>query len=96
MAWIRLVHEDEAEGQLRRLYDDMIRYMDEGPGASLRKHGGKGRVSGVIKSFSLRPRVLARHTPLFREIMFGGDAELSRQEREMLATVVSRENECWY
>lgn len=96
MAWIRLIQEDEAEGQLRRLYDDMLRYMDEGPGASLRKHGGRGRISGVIKSFSLRPRVLARHAPLFREIMFAPGAELSRQEREMVATVVSRANECWY
>jgi hypothetical protein len=40
--------------------------------------------------------VLSRHAPLFREIMFSPEAELSRQEREMLATVVSRANECWY
>jgi len=32
---------------------------------------------------------------LYREVMFGG-AELSRADRELLAVVVSRANDCHY
>lgn len=79
--WIRMLDEDEADGRLRRLYDDVRAFS--------------GRVPYVIKAFSLRPRVLTRHTPLYREIMFA-DGELSRAEREMIAVVVSATNGCRY
>ncbi len=79
--WIRMVEEDEADGPLRKLYDDVRRFS--------------GKVPYVIKAFSLRPRVLSRHTPLYREIMFA-EGELSRAEREMIAVVVSRTNGCRY
>lgn len=76
-----MLEEDEADGPLRKLYDDVRRYS--------------GRVPYVIKAFSLRPRVLSRHTPLYREIMFS-EGELSRTDRELIATVVSRTNGCRY
>jgi alkylhydroperoxidase family enzyme len=44
---------------------------------------------------SLRPGVLRRSIELYREVMFGPSG-LSRRERELLATVVSRANECHY
>jgi alkylhydroperoxidase family enzyme len=44
---------------------------------------------------SLRPAVLRESMRLYREIMFG-QSGLSRQERELLAVVVSRENDCHY
>lgn len=66
--WIRMIEESEAEGRLRRLYEDVRSFT--------------GRVPYVIKAFSLRPRVLSRHTPLYREIMFSG-GDVSRAEREM-------------
>jgi alkylhydroperoxidase family enzyme len=39
--------------------------------------------------------VLRRSMELYKGIMFGPSG-LSRQERELLATVVSRENDCHY
>ena len=44
---------------------------------------------------SLRPGVLSRSMKLYKAVMFGPSG-LSRQQRELLATVVSRENDCHY
>jgi alkylhydroperoxidase family enzyme len=44
---------------------------------------------------SLRPGVLKRSMELYKAIMFGPSG-LTRQERELLATVVSATNECHY
>ena len=49
----------------------------------------------IVKAMSLRPSVLRRSMELYKGIMFGPSG-LSRQERELLATVVSRENDCHY
>jgi len=76
-----MVDEGEANGRLRRLYEDVRTFS--------------GKVPYVIKALSLRPRVLSRHTPLYREIMFS-EGELTRSEREMIAVVVSSTNGCRY
>lgn len=81
MAHIRLIEVDEATGPLRAEYDAAI--------------GRAGKVFGIVKAMSLRPGVLQRSMELYKGIMFGS-CELSRQERELLATVVSRENDCHY
>ena len=57
--------------------------------------GRAGKVFNIVKAMSLRPAVLERSMALYREIMFG-PCGLSRQERELLAVVVSRANDCHY
>jgi alkylhydroperoxidase family enzyme len=57
--------------------------------------GRAGKVYNIVKAMSLRPSVLRRSMELYKGIMFGSSG-LSRQERELLATVVSRENDCHY
>ena len=81
MPYIRLIEEEEAEGPLREEYDAAIERA--------------GKVFNIVKAMSLRPAVLKASIELYREIMFG-ESGLSRQERELLATVVSRANECHY
>ena len=81
MPYIRLVEIDEASGLLKEEYDAAI--------------GRAGKVFNIVKSMSLRPGALRASTGLYRAIMFGPSG-LSRQERELLATVVSRENDCHY
>jgi alkylhydroperoxidase family enzyme len=44
---------------------------------------------------SLRPRQLEASLGLYQAVMFG-ESGLSRAERELIATVVSRVNECFY
>jgi uncharacterized peroxidase-related enzyme len=79
--YIRLVEIDEATGLLKEEYDAGI--------------ARAGKVFNIVKSMSLRPDVLRTSMALYRAIMFGPSG-LSRQERELLATVVSRENGCHY
>ncbi len=81
MPHVRLIDADEATGALRKEYEAAV--------------GRAGKVFNIVKAMSLRPQVLRRSMQLYREIMFGSSG-LSRQERELLATVVSRVNECHY
>lgn len=81
MTYIRLIDEDEAEGLLREEYDAAIERA--------------GKVFNILKAMSLRPAVLRASIELYREIMFG-ESGLSRQERELLATVASAEQGCHY
>jgi alkylhydroperoxidase family enzyme len=78
---LRLIDVDEATGALEAEYDAAV--------------GRAGKVFNIVKAMSLRPGVLGRSMQLYREIMFG-ESGLSRQERELLAVVVSRENDCHY
>jgi uncharacterized peroxidase-related enzyme len=54
-----------------------------------------GKVFNIVKAMSLNPRVLRASMELYRQIMFG-PSELSRADRELLAVVVSRANDCHY
>ena len=78
---IKLVEVGEATGLLKEEYDAGI--------------ARAGKVFNIVQSMSLRPGVLRASMGLYRAIMFG-PLGLSRQERELLATVVSRENDCHY
>ena len=81
MAHLRLIDVDEATGPLKEEYDAAV--------------GRAGKVFNIVKSMSLRPGVLKRSMQLYKGIMFGPSG-LSRQERELLAVVVSRQNDCHY
>jgi len=81
MAHLRLTDVDEATGQLKDEYDAAI--------------GRAGKVFNIVKAMSPNPNVLHRSIELYKGVMLG-PSQLSRQERELLATVVSRENDCYY
>ncbi len=82
MAWIKTIAPEEAEGLLRRLYDAAVRRA--------------GKVFNILRMQSLRPRVLRASTQLYMEVMFSEENGLTRAQREMIATVVSRCNKCYY
>jgi len=82
MPWIRTVSDDEATGLLKRLYLAAIRRA--------------GRVFNVIRIQGLRPKVLRSSIQLYMEVMHSPESPLSRAQREMIATVVSRTNDCFY
>ncbi len=81
MPHVRLIDDDEATGALRKEYDAAI--------------ARAGKVFNIVKAMSLRPSVLKRSMDLYLGIMKGSSG-LSRQERELLAVVVSRTNDCHY
>jgi alkylhydroperoxidase family enzyme len=81
MAYIRLVEVDEAEGCLRIQYDAAIRRA--------------GRVWNIVKTMSPNPAVLEASMKLYQQVM-QGPSPLTRVQREMMAVVVSRTNDCFY
>ena len=81
MPHLRLTDVDEATGPLKDEYDAAVVRA--------------GKVFNILKAMSLRPAVLRESMRLYREIMFG-ESGLTRQERELIAVVVSRENDCHY
>ena len=81
MAHIRLVQDHEATGSLKKMFDAAIERA--------------GKVFGIVRLMSPNPPVLRASMMLYREVMFGA-SPLSRSQRERLATVVSRKNDCFY
>lgn len=81
MPHIQVINYEEATGRLRDIYDDIIEK--------------RGKLADVHKIQSLRPESIVMHMDLYMEIMFS-KSDLSRADREMIAVVVSSENECSY
>ena len=82
MAWIKTVAPESATGLLKRLYDAAVTRA--------------GKVFNVIRLQSPRPEVLRLSTQLYLEVMVSPKSPLSRAQRELIATVVSRANDCHY
>lgn len=81
MAHIRLTQDDEATGRLAQAF------------AAARQRAG--RVYGIVRTMSPNPAVLDASMALYAATM-KGPSPLSRGQREMLAVVVSRANDCHY
>jgi uncharacterized peroxidase-related enzyme len=81
MSWIKTIQPDEAMGELKVEYDKAIKRA--------------GKVFNILKVQSLNPESLRASMQLYLATMYGPSG-LSRAEREMLATVVSWANDCFY
>ena len=81
MPWIRTIPVGQASGELKELYDAAIRRA--------------GRVFGIVRTMSLAPAILEASMDLYLAIMFAPHG-LTRSQREMVAVVVSRANQCRY
>jgi alkylhydroperoxidase family enzyme len=81
MPWIRTITNDEATGRLEKSFRAAIQRA--------------GRVFGIVRAQSLAPAVLDASMGLYQRIMYASEG-LSRRRREMLATIVSRVNDCHY
>ncbi len=81
MSWIDTIDLDEADDELRALYDEIL--------------DTRGKVSNILKVHSLNPSALAAHLQLYDTLLFG-QSKVRRAEREAIAVVVSAENECMY
>ena len=81
MAWIKMIRESDAEGELKELYDK-----------NMEPWGG---VDNILKIHSLSPESLRGHIALYKAVMYG-KSPIPRPEREMIAVVVSAVNGCHY
>ena len=81
MPWIKTVPDHEATGRLAKSYRAAIERA--------------GRVFGIVRAMSLAPEVMDASMALYQRVMYAPEG-LSRRQREMLAVIVSRTNECHY
>ena len=81
MAYLKQISPDAASGLLKKIYDAAVKRA--------------GRVFNILRVMSLRPATLRESMALYQTVMMG-KSELSRAGREMIATVVSWENGCFY
>lgn len=82
MAWIKMIREDEWEGELAERYSDVV-------------DKNHNRVDNIMQIHSLNPAAMAAHDALYRSAM-SGTATLRKVERELIALVASNLNECHY
>ena len=82
MAWIHTVDEADATGAVKEEYDAAI--------------ARAGQLYNIVKLFSVRPKSMRAFVELYLAVMFDEDSPLTRMQREMIATIVSKVNECDY
>ena len=81
MAWIPMIPEDEAEGELKEWYDWL--------------RDPWGGVDDILRIHSNSQANFKGRYELYKSAMTG-NPDLSRKEREMIAIVVSSINQCHY
>jgi uncharacterized peroxidase-related enzyme len=81
MAWIEMIPPERAEGKLKDEFNKAVRRA--------------GKVFNILRIQSLNAETLRASMHLYLASMYGASG-LSRVEREMLATVVSWANDCFY
>ncbi len=81
MTYIKVIQHNEAEGELKGIYDNLVKT--------------RGKLAEVHKIQSLNPKSIVNHMDLYMTIMFG-KSPLKRYQREMIAVIVSVSNNCQY
>jgi uncharacterized peroxidase-related enzyme len=80
MPWISVIDEVEATDKLE-IYEELKEK--------------RGKVGNILKVHSLNPQAMKDHADLYVTLMFG-KFRLTREERELIAFVVSTTNGCEY
>ena len=81
MAWIKTVSRNKASGETKKVYDRIMRE--------------RGHLANIFIAQGLDPEVLKQHLDLY-EILMIDAGPLSREEREMIAVIVSAANRSAY
>ncbi len=81
MPWIDVVEEKDSSGDLKEIYEKIVKK--------------RGKLSNIMKIHSLNPIAMDKHMNLYLALMFGS-SNLSREDRELIAVVVSSANKCPY
>lgn len=81
MTWIRTVDPKSADGRTKQVYDSILEK--------------RGHIANVFVAEGMEPEALAHQVDLYMELMLG-PGPLSREEREMIAVMVSAANKSPY
>jgi hypothetical protein len=97
MTWIRTVPPDRADPHLAACYEAVYRlypaeYAGDAPAALRRPDGG---ADSIVAAHSLLPEAM-RHVMSAFAVLLDPALPLTRRQHEMIATVVSAHNRCFY
>jgi hypothetical protein len=97
MTWIKTIPYDRAGPEMRRLYESLRalyppEYGGE-PVPSLVRPDGTS--DSIVAAHSLIPEAM-RHMMAGLAVLLGPNLPLTRRQQEMIASVVSAENSCFY
>jgi alkylhydroperoxidase family enzyme len=81
MPYIAQIPVERATGLLKKLYDEAL--------------SRAGRIWHIVHIMSQNPRAMDTSMKFYGAIMFGS-SPLSRWQREMLAVVTAKANDCFY
>ncbi len=81
MPYVKTVPYDEATGELKAVYDQML--------------GSRGSIPNVHSVSGIRPQIVKNLVAHVGSVM-RSESGLTQAEREMIATVVSAVNKCQY
>jgi hypothetical protein len=96
MTWIKTVPPAEADPNLQQCYDAVrVLYPPEYGVEAPALKGPNGAADSIVASHSLLPSAL-RHAFSTYGVLLAPDLPLSRRQHEMIATVVSALNRCFY
>jgi hypothetical protein len=96
MTWIRTIPAEESTGELKRCFEEVYAlYPPEYQAGVEAVRRPDGTSDGVVAAHSLIPEAM-RHIMSTLGVLLGPDLPLSRRQHEMIATVVSARNDCFY
>jgi len=96
MTWIQNIGPDNAMGELADVYRHLYRlYPPEYRAAVPSVTRPDGTTDSIMAAHSLLPRVMFRIFSAHAELM-SPELPLSRRQHEMIATLVSALNRCFY
>lgn len=96
MTWIPVISAEEAQGELQQAYQQVYAlYPPEYRGEVDAVRRADGGADSIVAAHSLIPRALLHSMSAFGA-MLSPDLPLSRRRHEMIATVVSALNGCFY
>jgi len=97
MTWINHIPYDQADDELKRVYDSVrslypVEYAGPPIPSLIRPDGGS---DSIVASHSLIPEAL-RHMMSGLAVLLRPNLGLTRRQQEMIASVVSVQNSCFY
>jgi hypothetical protein len=96
MTWIPIIPVQEAQGELQKAYRDVYALYPPEYGVEVDAvKRGDGTSDSIVAAHSLIPQAL-RHSMSAYGALLSPDLPLSRAQHEMIATVVSALNGCFY
>lgn len=97
MTWIKHIPYDQADDELKRVYESVrelypVEYAGPPVPSLVRTDGG---ADSIVAAHSLIPEAM-RHMMSGLAVLLQPDLPLTRRQQEMIASVVSVENNCFY